>query len=76
MNKIKRFFQILWHCISFPYYWFTTRKIDKKLTRIAEEDRMALITEKDVEFLKSIGVGGFEALQNDGKSAGDNNRQN
>ena len=43
MNKIKKIFQ-------------TQKQIDKKLTKIAAEDRAALITEKDVEYLKSIGV--------------------
>ena len=55
-QKIKDFFLTLWYCICFPYYWLSARKIDKKLTRIAAEDRAALLTEKDVEFLRSIGV--------------------
>lgn len=56
MNKIKNFFCTIWGYITYPYYWITTRKIDKKLTQIAEKDRRSLITEKDVEFLKSISV--------------------
>ena len=39
--------------------------VDKNLRKIAEEDRNALLNEKDVEFLKSIGVEvNSEALQN------------
>lgn len=56
MNKIKKFFSTIWSYITYPYYWITTRKIDKKLTQIAEKDRRSLITEKDVEFLKSISI--------------------
>ena len=56
MLKIKDFFLTIWYYISFPYYWISTRKIDKKLTQIAAEDRAALLNEKDVEFLRSIGV--------------------
>ena len=56
MIKIIDFFLTLWYYISFPYYWLSTRKIDKKLTKIVEEDRASLLTEKDVEFLRSIGV--------------------
>lgn len=56
MLKIKDFFLTLWYYISFPFYWLSTRKIDKKLKEIAAEDRANLLTEKDVEFLKSIGV--------------------
>lgn len=55
-RKIKDFFIMLWDYICFPFLWFSTRKIDKKLTQIAAEDRATLLTEKDVEFLKSIGV--------------------
>lgn len=56
MNKIRKFFRILWDYIKFPYYWLTTRKIDRKLNEISEEDKNSLITEKDVEFLKDIGI--------------------
>ena len=43
MNKIKRFFQ-------------TQKEVDRKLRKIAKENRKSLITEKDVEFLRSIGI--------------------
>lgn len=56
MPKFKNFFITLWDYISYPYYWIATRKIDKKLAQIAKEDRVALLTEKDVEYLRSIGV--------------------
>ena len=56
MRRVKNFFITLWYYISFPYYWLTTRKTDKKLKQIAEEDRNSLLTENDVEFLKSIGI--------------------
>ena len=55
-QRIKDFFLMLWYYISFPYYWLSTRKIDKKLKHIAAEYRATLLTEKDLEFLKSIGV--------------------
>ena len=56
MKIIKKFFITLWYYITFPYFWLSTRRIDKKLKQIAEEDRNSIITENDVEFLKSIGV--------------------
>ena len=34
----------------------STRKIDKWLKQVAAKDRAALLTEKDIEFLRSIGV--------------------
>lgn len=55
-NKIKNFFITLWDCICLPLHWLSTRKVDKKLTQIAAEDRANLLTEKDLEFLRSIGV--------------------
>lgn len=55
-QKIKDFFLMLWFYISFPYYWLSTRKIEKMLAEAAAKDRAALLTEKDVEFLRSIGV--------------------
>lgn len=64
-QKIKDFFLTLRYYISFPYYWLSTRKIDRLLTQAATEDRAALLTEKDVEFLRSIGVEtSSEELQN------------
>lgn len=56
MNRIKDFFLTIWYYISFPYYWLTTRRVEKKLKQIAAEDRAAQLTEKDVELLRSIGV--------------------
>ena len=56
MLKIKDFLLTLWYYISLPYYRISTRNIDKKLTRIASEDKAKLLTEKDVKFLKSIGI--------------------
>ena len=68
MNKIKNFFLTLWYYITYPYYRFTTRDVDKKLTQIAAEDRAALLTEKDVVFLKSVGVEtDLETLRSGGK---------
>ena len=56
MVKIRDFFIAIWYYISFPYYWLSTRKIDKRLTQIAAEDRAALLTEKDVEFIRSTTI--------------------
>lgn len=53
MNKIRKFFSALWDYITF---WLPARKLDKKLTKLAEADKKSLITEKDVEFLKNIGI--------------------
>ena len=65
-QKIKNLFIMLWYYICFPFLWLSTRKIDKKLTKIAAEDRAALLTEKDVEFLRSIGVEtDLETLRNE-----------
>ena len=70
MFKIKNFFLTIWYYISFPYYWLSTRKIDKKLKEIAAEDRAALLTENDVKFLKSIGVEtDLKTLRNECKKA-------
>ena len=56
MNKIKNFFIALWNYICLPFLWLSTRKTEKKLKQIAAKDRAALLTEKDAEFLKSIGI--------------------
>ena len=46
----------------------STRKIDKWLKQVAAEDRAALLTEKDVAFLRSIGVEtDLETLRNECK---------
>ena len=55
-QKIKDSFITLWYYITFPFNWLSTRKIDKLLTQVAAEDRAALLNEKDVEFLRSLGV--------------------
>ncbi|MCH5148799.1 MAG: hypothetical protein J1G05_05500 [Clostridiales bacterium] len=49
MKKIKEFFQNLWNHICFPFCLIIDRYYDKKFI---EE----LITQKDVDFLKSVGV--------------------
>lgn len=54
--RIKEFFLTVWYYITYPYYRLSTRKIDKKLRKIAAEDRAAQLNENDVEFLKSIGI--------------------
>ena len=54
--KIKKFFTTLWYYLSFPFYKLYTRKVEKKLTRIAIENRADLLTEKDAEFLKTLGL--------------------
>ena len=47
---------------------FKRKSIDNILRQIAEADRNALLTEKDVEYLKSIGVEtDLETLQKGGK---------
>ena len=56
MNKIKDFFILLWYYITYPFDWISTRKVRKKLEEAGAEWRASLITEKDVEFLRSIGV--------------------
>ena len=44
------------------------KRVDKFLNKVAEEDRKALLTEKDVEILKSVGVNtDLETLRNGGK---------
>lgn len=35
---------------------YSDKEFEKLLDQIAAEDRVALITEKDVEFLRSIGI--------------------
>ena len=35
---------------------YTDKEFEKFLEQIAAEDRAALITEKDIEFLRSIGI--------------------
>ena len=57
MSRIKNFLLSIWYYISYPYYRLATRKIDEKLTRIAEKDRAALLNKKDAEFLRHISVG-------------------
>ena len=54
--KIKKFFQTVWYYITYPFYRIKTRGIDKKMRKIAAEDRAALLNKNDVEFLKSIGI--------------------
>lgn len=67
-QKIKNFFITLWDYICFPFLWLSTRKIDKRFTQVAAEDRAALLTEKDVKFLRSIGVEtNLETLRNECK---------
>lgn len=67
-QKIKDFFITLWDYICLPFLWLSTRKIDKRFTQVAAEDRAALLTEKDVEFLRSIGVEtDLETLRNECK---------
>ena len=69
MNSIKNFFLTIWYYITYPFFWLTTRKIKKKLTQVAAEDRAALLTEKDVEFLRTIGVEtDLETLRNRSKN--------
>ena len=54
-QKIKNIFTTLRNYLCLLFLWLSTRKIDKKLTKIAAEDRSALLNENDVEFLRSIG---------------------
>lgn len=66
--EIKKFFLTIWNCITYPYYCITARRIDKKLKKIAAEDRAALLNESDVEFFKSIGIEtDLETLKNGGE---------
>lgn len=68
MPRIKNFFITLWHYICLPFLWLSTRKINKKLNQIAAEDRAVQLTEKEVEFLRSIGVNtDLETLRNECK---------
>lgn len=55
MNKIKEFFLLIWYYVTYPFVRKRNRKIDEKLREIARED-MSKFTEKDEEFLKSVGV--------------------
>lgn len=68
MSRIKKFFCVLWEYLTLPYCWLTTRKIDKKLTQIAEEDRKSFITDKDVEFFRDLGIEMDKRAKSDGKS--------
>ena len=54
-QKIKDFFLAIWYYLTFPYYWLSTRKVEKRLYQAAEEWK-ASATEKDVEYLRSIGI--------------------
>ena len=56
MNRIKEFFQILGYYISYPFTQKKDRERDRKLREIAKEDMNSSLTERDIEFLKSIGV--------------------
>ena len=68
MPRIKNFFITLWDYICLPFLWLSTRKINKKLNQIAAEDRAVQLTEKEVEFLKTIGVEtDLETLRNECK---------
>lgn len=55
-QKIKDFLITVWYYISYPFRRISERKIDRELARIAAEERAKLLTEKDVEFLKSLGI--------------------
>ena len=66
--KVKEFFQTVWYCIAYPYYRIRTRRVDKILREAAAEDKAAPLNERDVEFLKSIGIEtDLETLRNGGK---------
>lgn len=66
--KIKEFFQTIWLYITYPFTWRKTKKLDKELRKIAADDRAVILNEKDVEFLKSIGIEtDLETLKNGGK---------
>ena len=70
MQKISNFFQTLWYCVCFPFLWLSTRETDRQLKLAAIEDRAALLTEKDAEFLRSVGVEtDLETLKNGGKKS-------
>lgn len=56
MSKIKEFFITVWCCITFPYNWLISRKFEKRFTEYIEKDKKSMITEKDLECLKSLGV--------------------
>lgn len=68
-KKIKNFFITLWDYICLPFLWLSTRKTEKKLARIAEENRAELLLDdKNAEFLKDIPDRyGLEPLQNECK---------
>lgn len=54
--KIRDFFFMLGYYVTLPFNWPAIRKIDKTLARLAAEDRANAMTEKDVEFLRSVGI--------------------
>lgn len=61
---------MLWVYITFPCYWFATKKIETKLTQMAKQDRSSLMTENDVEFLRTIGIeADLETLRNGGRKS-------
>lgn len=55
-HKIKNLFIMLWNDIRLPFLRLSTKKINKILTLISEKDKANLLTEKNVEFLKSLGI--------------------
>lgn len=55
-QKVSNFFLTLWYCVCFPFLLLSARKTDEQLKRAAMEDRAALLTERDAEFLRSVGV--------------------
>ena len=75
LKLIKNFCITLWYYISLPYNLITTRRVTKILKEAAEDDRRNLLTEKDVEFLRSIGVEtDLETLRNGDKPTNKNNK--
>ena len=49
---MKKIFLTIWYYITLPYYWITTRGVDKKLRKITEEDREAQLKDKEEEIKK------------------------
>ena len=68
MNKIKEFFLTIWYLISYLFTWRKDKQFAEKLQEIAEQDRRNMLTERDVEILRSVGVNtDLETLKNGGK---------
>lgn len=69
MNKFSKFFKTIWDYITSPYYRIAAIRLEKKFQKLIEMDKKSITTEKDVEFLRSIGVDDADTLKHCDKKA-------